>query len=91
MSDANNLSEISDSIKNFIAQNMLYADDGFNFPDDVSFLQEGIIDSLGVMQLVEFVTKEFGINVEQREVTPENFDSVGKLTLFIQRKQQAKS
>jgi acyl carrier protein len=51
-------------------------------------LREGIIDSLGVVELVEFVQTTFGIKVEQQEVRPDNFDSVEKLAAFVRRKQK---
>jgi len=73
-------------IREFIAQNILLSDTGFPHPDDVSLLQEGIIDSLGVMELVEFVQKTFGVQVEQSEVTPEHFDSIARLAAFVRRK-----
>lgn len=78
--------QIETKIKDYIAKNLLFSEEGYTYADDVSFLQEGIIDSLGVMELVEFVQKEFGIKVEQTEVTPENFDSVAKLAAFVKAK-----
>jgi acyl carrier protein len=80
---------VEELIKNFIAQNLLYSADGFSYSDDASFLQEGIVDSLGVMQLVEFVGKEFKVTVDQQEVTPDNFDSIAKLSHFVRQKLQA--
>lgn len=81
------LISIESRIKEFIAANLLFSPDGFSYSDDVSFLREGIIDSLGVMELVEFVQKSFGLIVAQNEVTPEHFDSVTMLAAFIRRKQ----
>ena len=77
---------IEQQIRDFVAHDLLFTPDGFPYSDDVSFLQEGIIDSLGVMHLVEFVEKRFRVRVEQPEVTPENFDSVRKLAGFVRRK-----
>ncbi len=79
--------QIEDSIKDFIAKNLLFAEDHFPYADDVSFLQEGIIDSLGVMELVTFVQSAYQIAVDPSEVTPDNFDSVIKLASFVRRKQ----
>jgi len=91
MTDPNDSRHLEAQIKDFIAQNLLYSADGFTYPDDASFLQEGIIDSLGVMQLVEFVEKDFRVTVNRVEVTPDNFDSVGKLADFVRRKLQAQA
>jgi acyl carrier protein len=73
-------------IRQFIAQNMLFSDDEFHYEGDVSLLREGIIDSLGVMELVTFVSTTFGITVEPQEVTADNFDSVNNLAAFVRRK-----
>jgi acyl carrier protein len=74
------------TIKAFIARELLFSDDGFPHTDDTSFLEEGIVDSLGVMELVSFVQKTFGVTVAPSEVTPENFDSVARLAGFVRRK-----
>jgi acyl carrier protein len=77
---------IEQPIRAFIATNLLYNSDGFPYADDASFLREGIIDSLGVVELVAFVQKQFGVTVAQHEVVPDNFDSVAKLAAFVRRK-----
>ncbi len=56
------------------------------FADDDSFLRCGIIDSLGVMQLVEFIEAEFGIEVSDPELVPENFDSLARVAAYVERK-----
>lgn len=58
------------------------------FGDADSFLEKGIIDSTGVLELLEFIEGRFGITVEDEEVVPENLDSLDKLAGFIQRKIQ---
>ena len=73
-------------IRAYIARNFLYCDEGYQYPDETSFLEEGIIDSLGIIELVPFVEKEFGISVADHELLPANFDSVSKLGAFIARK-----
>lgn len=83
------IDEINDhsvSIREYIAKNLLFSDSGFNYDDDASFLDEGIIDSLGVIELVTFVEKRFGVSVADPELIPDNFDSVRKLNAYIQRK-----
>lgn len=78
--------QIEERIRDFIACNLLYSETGFTYADDTSFLQEGIIDSLGVLELVEFVQKSFGVKVNQAEVTRGNFDSVATLAAFVRGK-----
>ena len=78
--------QIEPAIREFIATRLLYSSDGFSYADDAPLLREGIIDSLGVVELVEFVQSHFGVKVEQQEVRPDNFDSVSKLAAFVRRK-----
>ena len=85
MTTINNL-PVEQPIREFIANNLLYSTEGFTHTDDVSFLQEGIIDSLGVVELVEFLQSRFNVKVEQQEVRPDNFDSVAKMAAFVRRK-----
>ena len=78
--------EVREQIRNYIAETFLFSDDGFNMSDDVSFLDEGIIDSMGVLELIMFTEETFTVSVEDDEIKPENFDSVNKLYDYIQRK-----
>jgi acyl carrier protein len=72
-------------IRGFIVENFLYGQDD-NFNEDMSFLEKGIIDSTGVLELVTFVEDKFGIVVQDQELIPDNFDSLNKLSSFISRK-----
>ena len=56
--------------------------------DDTSFLEEGIIDSTGVLELVAHLQEHYGITVEDSELTPDNLDSINSISEFIGRKQQ---
>ncbi len=77
---------IEQHVRQFVAQNLLFSENGYPFDDEASFLQEGIIDSLGVMELVAFAEKTFQIKVEPNEVTPTHFDSVSRLAEYIRHK-----
>ena len=76
-------------IRDYIAKNLLFSEIGFNYDDEASFLDEGIIDSLGVIELVTFVEKQFGVSVADQELIPDNFDSVRKLDAYIRHKLDA--
>jgi acyl carrier protein len=78
--------DIQTKIREFIARNLLFSDNGFGYTDDASFLQEGIVDSVGVMELVLFVEEQFGISVDDQDITPDNFDSINLLADYIRRK-----
>ena len=73
-------------IKEYIATNLLFSNDGYGFADDASFLEEGIVDSQGVMELVMFVEEQFKISVIDEDITPDNFDSVQLLADYVRRK-----
>lgn len=81
--------ETKTQIRTFIAENFLFSDNGFPLSDQASFIDEGVIDSTGTLELVMFVEDTFAIEVEDDEIEPDNFDSVAKLAAYIGRKQGA--
>jgi acyl carrier protein len=72
-------------IRDYLSRNILFTGE-FPYDDEASLLEEGIVDSMGVMEVVAFVQSEFGIDVQPGEVTRANFDSVGKLAAYIRGK-----
>jgi acyl carrier protein len=82
---------VASKIRDYLAQNFLFSDQGFPYGDDESFMRSGIIDSFGFVELLHFVEAEFGISVADHELVPDNFDSVSKLSSFIAGKQSAGS
>jgi Acyl carrier protein len=76
---------IEDKIREFIIKNLYYAE-GATLGNDASFLAEGVIDSMGAMELVAFVESEFKLKVEMSEVVVKNFDSISKMADFVRRK-----
>jgi len=77
---------IEPQIHRYLAENFLFSDNGYELEDEASFLEEGIVDSTGVLELVMFVEETFGITVEDEEIVPQNFDSVAQLAAYIRRK-----
>ena len=82
--------EIATKIKTFIHDNFLLGDKKKMINEDESFLQNGIIDSTGVLELVNFIEDTYNIKVEDEELVPENLDSIKNLIAYISRKQSAK-
>ena len=79
------MSEKKEIIKTFIVENFLFgSEDGLE--DKTSFLEEGIIDSTGILELVTFLEEEFSITIEDEELVPENLDSIINVTAFLERK-----
>ena len=72
-------------IRNFIVDTF-FVDD---FADDDSFLRKGLIDSTGMMELVAFLEQDFGIKLEDRELVPENLDSLSRVVAFVEKKRQS--
>ena len=73
-------------IRSFIFENFLFDADESALKNDDSFLEQAIIDSTGVLELVEWVEESFDIKVDDTELTPENLDSINKLANFIETK-----
>jgi acyl carrier protein len=66
--------------------NYLFGREDENLCDEDSLIENGVIDSTGVLQLVSFVEDNFGVHVEDDDIVPDNLDSLSKLTLFVSRK-----
>ncbi len=81
------MSDQRTEIKQFIIENFLFGNaDGLS--DDTSFLEEGILDSTGVLELITFLEEEYEIQVDDEELIPENLDSINNVTAFLRKKTQ---
>ncbi|MBI4206791.1 MAG: acyl carrier protein [Betaproteobacteria bacterium] len=72
-------------LRKFVVENYLFGRE-LDFSDDDSFLQKGIIDSTGVLELVSFLESNYGIEVKDEELLPENLDSINNLVRFLNGK-----
>lgn len=79
---------MDDIIRDFVAKNYLFGRQD-EFADEDSFLDSGIIDSTGVLELVSFLETQFGIRVENEELIPDNLDSIGKVARYVKSKLDA--
>ncbi len=77
---------VEEMLRKYIADNILFSRKGYPYPDNASFLENGILDSTNILELVMFVEEEFGITTEDDEIVPDNFDSIEKLSRFTKRK-----
>ena len=82
--------EDKQSIRNFIIENFLFGDDN-GLSDKDSFLENGIIDSTGVLELVQFLEETYDIAVEDEELVPENLDSIANVVKYLKRKRNGAS
>ena len=78
--------QIEPQVRQYLAENFLFSDNGYELADEASFLEEGVVDSTGVLELVMFVEETFGITVQDEEIVPQNFDSVSQLAAYVRRK-----
>lgn len=72
-------------LRRFVIDNFMYGRD-CEFHDQDSFLELGIIDSSGLLELVNFLEKQYGISVEDADLVPDNLDSIAQLARFLERK-----
>jgi acyl carrier protein len=73
-------------LREFITENFLFGSDEDRFDDDDSFLDNGIIDSTGVLELVSYIEEEFDVEVRDEELVPDNFDTLNRLVSYIENK-----
>ena len=78
--------EIKGLIRSFILENFMHGKAEDELHDADSLLDKRIIDSTGILELVQFIEEEFEITVEDEELLPENLDSVEKLLKFVSTK-----
>jgi acyl carrier protein len=80
---------IEQEIRRFVVDNFLFGQDGSGLGDADSFLEHGIIDSTGVLELVSFLETRFGMKIADAELVPENLDSIDGVAGFVRRKAAA--
>jgi acyl carrier protein len=72
-------------IRDFIISYFLFGD-AAALQDDTSFLESGIVDSTGILELISFLENTCGIKIEPEEMIPDNLDSVNRVVQFVARK-----
>jgi acyl carrier protein len=77
-------------VREFIIDNFLFGHSDNTLEDDESFLETGIIDSTGVLQLIGYLEEHFGIAISDADVTPANLDSVNKVVTFVEASRPAR-
>lgn len=80
--------EAREKLRQFIIENFLFGNENATLDDGESFLDSGIIDSTGILEVVGFLEDEFEFEVMDEELVPDNFDSVDKLVAYTAKKMQ---
>jgi acyl carrier protein len=75
----------SATIREFIVENFLFGE-ADNLRGDMSFLESGVVDSTGILELVAFIEETFGIEIADEELVPENLDSINNVVAYLKRK-----
>ena len=79
---------VAENVRRFILENF-YVSDPEELSDEVSLLDSGYVDSTGMMEVILFLEREYGIHIEDHETIPQNLESISRIAAFIARKQLA--
>lgn len=77
---------IEQEVRQFVVDNFLIGMSNGNLCDDDSFLEKGLVDSMGILSLVTFVQEKYAIPVEDEELVTDNWDSVRQISRFVRGK-----
>ena len=78
---------VEKKIREYVLENYLFTDDESELSNDDSFLDKGILDSTGILEIINLIEDDFNVNVEDNEMIPDNLDSVNKIVSYVERKQ----
>ena len=73
-----------ETIRDYVIENFLFGD-ASQLENDTSFLDRGIIDSTGILELINFIEETYDIRVDDEELVPENFDSLKNIVQYLER------
>ncbi|WP_367717901.1 acyl carrier protein [Nitratireductor sp. GISD-1A_MAKvit] len=81
---------VNADIRAFIIENFLFGDVDEAPADDDSLIENDIVDSTGILEMVSFLEEHFAIEIADPEIVPENFDTIAKLSAFVTGKQKSR-
>jgi acyl carrier protein len=82
---------MQNEIRQFVIDNFLFGQSDRQLGNTDSFLESGIIDSTGVLELIAFIESKYEVSIDDEELVPANLDSIDRVSAFVERKLQAKS
>jgi acyl carrier protein len=77
-------------VRQFVVENF-YVSDPSEIRDDTLLVTTGVVDSTGILEVIGFLETEFGIRIDDLEMTPENLESIERMAAFVERKQMVRS
>jgi acyl carrier protein len=81
--------DVSETIRQFIVEYFLFGDDR-NLTGHSSFIEDGIVDSTGILELVAFLEETFQIQIDDEELVPENLDCIAKVERYVLAKMEGR-
>ena len=77
---------IRDAVKTFVVENFLFGDTTQPLADTDSLIENGIVDSTGILELVAFIEDRYGISVSDADIVPANLDTLDRIAAFVECK-----
>ncbi len=77
---------VQERVKRYVVENF-YVSDPTSLGEATSLINEGYVDSTGMLEVIAFLEKEFGIRISDQETVPENLETIGRIAAFVGRKQ----
>jgi len=81
--------QIRERVRGFLQENFLYMRTNFELGDDDRLLERGVVDSMGVAEMVTFLEDEFGVTTSDEEITEANLGSLNAIGRFVSQKRSA--
>ena len=78
------MQQLEQEVRQFIVDNFVFENGNGSFSNEDSFLETGLVDSMSIMTLVEFVKEKYAISIEDEELVPDHWDSVSRIASFVQ-------
>ena len=83
--------DVQTTLREFVQETFVKRRQSSELSGDQSLLDSGIIDSAGVLELVSFIERTFGVTVADTDIVPENFETLNSLSAFVNAKQTHES
>ena len=77
---------VADEVRSFVVTNYLFGDEARLPAGAESLIESGVVDSTGILELIEFLEETFEISIEDTETVPDNLGSIAGITRFVEGK-----
>jgi acyl carrier protein len=79
--------EIENQVREFIVENFLFGDSSRQLDERTSLIENDLVDSTGILELVAFIEERFGVSVADNEIVPDNLDSIARIAAYVASKE----